>query len=316
MSEINVEKLEELIDLMENNIDDNEDEDIEIVISDFNAEDFILNNEYRIKEFFENFLESNLFDDSYIDNNIGDLNNIKNFSYEEYLVLLTKIIREYKQNNKQLLLECINNGTFLEILRQILINIQPKSSIKDITIASEITNIINISEYGNHLFIPVLDGLVEQKSDEPQNLLIATCDGLVEQLVCDGDMGEELFIDRINNIINNTKKFMEENGCENVDNSFAFYKDYSNGIFNFKVYIQDLIIPTSEEIKKFRTFIAFFVDPETNAFYQLSIGAGPFAYSDEQLKLGEFDLNNDMVTIGLNDSLNVLMDNIKYISQE
>ena len=92
---------------------------------------------------------------------------------------------------------------------------------------------------------------------------------------------------------------MRSNNCENVDNSFIYYKDYNNGIFNFKLYFQDMIIPAQNEKKVIRNLLAYFVEPKMHDFYQFSLGAGPFTMPTELLKVGTVDLQSDQVTMAL-----------------
>ena len=92
---------------------------------------------------------------------------------------------------------------------------------------------------------------------------------------------------------------MAEMGCENVDNSFIFYKDYNNGVFDFKIYVCDVITQINGEKKIIRQFNAYFVEPKMLDFYQLSLGAGWFDIPTEILKVGEVDLKNDNVTKNL-----------------
>ena len=136
----------------------------------------------------------------------------------------------------------------------------------------------------------------------------------MEQLTSDGYIKDEEFEERIRLVIHNTKQYMKNNGCENVDNSFIYYKDYNNGIFNFKLYIQDLIINVQNQKKVIRNFIAYFLEPKLHDFYQLTLGAGPFNMPTELLKPGIIDLENDQITISLNNAMNLILNNLKYKS--
>ena len=311
MKEIEIEKIQELIDALDSNIDNYIIDDV--TDNNQNVNKLALNIEFKLRDFFKHFLDSNLYDPNYVENfqKINE-NDIEKLSYDETLTTLTKIIKDCELNDKQDLYKYINNGTMLEILTKILNYIQPKDNVLDTQFLSDVANLINIREHSDQLFIPMLDGLVQQNIDDPNNILVAVGNGFIEQLVLDGPMEDDTFVDRVNLVIENTKIFMNENACKNVDNSILFYKNYNNGVFEFKIYIQDLIIPVDDEIKVFRNFLAFFVEPEMNDFYQLSIGSGPFIYPTEQLKLGVIDLKEDQITIALNDLLNILLDNIKY----
>ena len=108
---------------------------------------------------------------------------------------------------------------------------------------------------------------------------------------------------------------MKNSGCENVDRSFTYYKDYNNGTFSFKVYVFDMIVTVNEKKRVIRQFIAYFIEPKMHDFYQLTLFAGPFIIPTKQLKLGVIDLENDRVTLVLNNLMRTLLDNLKYKNQ-
>ena len=110
-----------------------------------------------------------------------------------------------------------------------------KDYIDSLTIEKE-----NINErkydYKSHakqLSIPILNGFKLENNLDEQTILFAQGNGYIEQLVSDGHIENDDFEKRIDLVINNTKNFMKANNCESVENSFKFYKDYTNGIFNF-----------------------------------------------------------------------------------
>ena len=176
----------------------------------------------------------------------------------------------------------------------------------------DMARIMNYRMHAEQLFIPILNDFQVENDNNPQTILLASGHGFTEQLTSDGYIGEGEFEQRIDLVIKNTKDFMKANNCENVDNSFIYYKDYNNGIFNFKLYVQDIIIPVQNEKKVIRNFIAYFVEPKMHDFYQLSLGAGPFSMPTELLKTGIIDLQNDKVTISLDNLMKNLLDNLKY----
>lgn len=91
-------------------------------------------------------------------------------------------------------------------------------------------------------------------------------------------------------------------------NGFKFYKDYTNGIFNFKIYVCDLII----QGKVLRQFISYFVEPKLQDFYQLTVSVGPFDFPTNQIKIDQIDLNNDSTTKSLDILNTLLLNNLKY----
>ena len=171
---------------------------------------------------------------------------------------------------------------------------------------------MNFKLHAEQLDIPVVNGLQVLEDGDPQTVLLASSQRFVEQLTSDGLVDKDGFLQRIEDVIKSTKDFMTEIGCENVDNSFIFYKDYNNGVFDFKIYVCDIIKPIDGENKIIRQFNAYFVEPKDLDFYQLSLSSGPFSYPSDQIKVGVVDLENDLITNTLNDMMTHVLDNLKY----
>ena len=179
-------------------------------------------------------------------------------------------------------------------------------------IGTSIAEMFNYKLHADILQIPILKGFQILKENNPQTIVTASTKGFVEQLVTDGHIKENEFDKRINLVINNTKSFMKDNGYDTNDKTFIFHKNYNNGVFEFKLYFCDMIIPDSNEEKIIRQLNAFFVEPKMNDFYQFSLSTGPFKKENNQIKIGEIDLKNDQVTITLDKLMDLLMDNLKY----
>ena len=182
-------------------------------------------------------------------------------------------------------------------------------------IATDAARMMNYRMHAKQLSIPVLKDFEIKNDKNPQIVLLAECDGFIEQLTSDGHIDDGQFEQRIDLVINNTKHFMRNIGCEDVDKSFIYYKDYTNGTFSFKIYVCDMIIAVNEKRKAIRQFIAYFIEPKMHDFYQLSLSAGPFVMPTEQLKLGVIDLEKDQVTLALDGLMKTLLDNLKYKNQ-
>lgn len=174
---------------------------------------------------------------------------------------------------------------------------------------------LNFKLHADQLNIPVINGLQVLDDEDPQTILLASSQRFVEQLTSDGAVDKDQFSQRLELVIENTKKYMVEMGCDNVDNSFIYYKDYNNGVFNFKLYVCDVIVPINGEKKVIRQFNAYFVEPKMMDFYQLSMSAGPFSYPTNQIKLGVIDLENDQITITLDNMMKSVLDGLKYKNQ-
>lgn len=264
----------------------------------------------QLKKFCQYFFENGFADMQYAENykNIQD-KSIDEYTYEETLTALTKIIRGDRFVSGQIY-SCFKDGTLLKIVEKLRSFIVPND--KQIKVSMDMAQMMNYRMHAKQLFVPVLNDLQVENDDNPQTILLAIGHGFTEHLISDGYIDEGQFEQRIDLVIRNTKEFMKSNNWENVDNSFIYYKDYNNGVFDFKLYIQDMIIPAQNEKKVIRNFIAFFVEPRMHDFYQFNLGAGPFTMPTEFLKIGIIDLQNDQVTILLDNFMKTLLDNLKY----
>lgn len=176
----------------------------------------------------------------------------------------------------------------------------------------DMLNTANYRAHATQLNVPLLMGLEVKESNNPQTILVASNNHYLEQLTSDGALKEGEFLDRINVVIDTTKHYMKDQNCENVDNSFLFYQDYNNGVFDFKIYVQDTILPVSDGKKAVRTMIAYFEEPKMHDFYQLSLAVGPFVMPTEELTLGVIDLENDATTKELERLMKLILTHLRY----
>ncbi len=264
----------------------------------------------QLRKFSQYLFENGFADMQYVENykKIED-KSIDDYTYEETLTALTKIIRGDRFVSGQIY-SCFKDGTLLKVVEKLRSFIVPND--EQIKVSMDMARMMNYRMHAEQLFIPILNDFQVENDNNPQTILLASGHGFMEQLTSDGHIDEGQFEQRIDLVIKNTKEFMKNNNCENVDNSFIYYKDYNNGVFDFKLYIQDMIIPVQNEKKVIRNFIAYFVEPKMHDFYQFSLGAGPFTIPTEQLKIGIIDLQNDQVTISLDNLMKTLLDNLKY----
>ena len=178
-------------------------------------------------------------------------------------------------------------------------------------VASDMARLINYKLHAQILDIPVFVGFQEKQPNDSQTILLATKDEITEQLVSDGYIEKDDFENRIELVINNTKEWMKSNGFSNVNDSFMYYKDYSNGIFDFKIYFQNMIRMNDSKKYVIRNVIAYFYEPRFQDFYQFQIGEY-FDYPLENFKLGEIDLDNDEAAKTLVKMMNKLLVDLKY----
>lgn len=153
---------------------------------------------------------------------------------------------------------------------------------------NEINNFVaklNENDFLNNVQVPILDGFTP--IENPNTLFTATNkDNYLEQFLTDGIINEDIDT-HINSVIEDTKKSMKEAGIEEVENSINFLKNYKNNFFDFKVYTQDIILNN----RIIRQFNIYFIDNDTNAFYQVSLSTGPYELSKKQYVQQELSAN-------------------------
>lgn len=163
------------------------------------------------------------------------------------------------------------------------------------------------------LDIPLLDNF--KMAETPQYFFSATDGAFMEQLSAYGPMKQnETFEQKINLVLKDELNFMKICSPANDENSIFYYKDYSNGIFDYKIYVQDLKIDIDNTTKIMRRFHAYFIEPRLNTFNQITISSPAVSMSTKTLKLGVVDLNTDQTTQNIDNLLKVVMDNLKYKS--
>lgn len=179
--------------------------------------------------------------------------------------------------------------------------------------AIKMAQTLNLKLHAEQLFIPLINNFKIEQVQDPQMILSATDGMFIEQLVSDGPMNpNETFEQRINLVEKNTLNFMKSHSSLNNEQNLFFYKDYSNGIFNYKIYVQDFIVNVQNTTKVIRQLNAYFIEPKFNDFYQLTIASPALQMPTEILKLGVVDIASDQITQSLDNLLKLLMDNLKY----
>ena len=184
-----------------------------------------------------------------------------------------------------------------------------------IKIAKNMNTLINF----NSLAVPVLDDFIVVKKNltDPNNriIFVAIKNNTLEQFLGDGILDKnESFEGHITGIINEIKEQVKDNPLyEGNDDYLVYYKNYDNGLFDFKVYIQDVLAGTPDKIKFARQMSAFFVEPKGNEFYQICMAAGSYYKSNKFKLLKDIkDYEKDEIVMGLEKALKLIMDNITY----
>jgi len=184
-----------------------------------------------------------------------------------------------------------------------------------IKIAKKMNTLINF----NSLAVPVLDDFIVVKKNltDPSNriIFVAIKNNTLEQFLGDGILGKnESFEGHITGVIEEIKDQVKDNPLyEGNDDYLIYYKNYDNGLFDFKVYVQDILAGTPDKIKFARQMSAFFVEPKGNEFYQISMAAGQYYKSNKFKLLKDVkDIEKDEINMGLEKALKIIMDNITY----
>ena len=73
-----------------------------------------------------------------------------------------------------------------------------------------------------------------------------------------------------------------------------------------------MIVNVNGEKKISRSLNAYFVEPRMHDFYQFTLTVGPIVMPPKILKPDVIDLQNDKMTIALNNLMKDLLDNLKY----
>ena len=240
------------------------------------------------------------------------------FVLNGHIVVLKTVLEDtldYSDNNN------IQNSKHNILAMDMLFSIKESESSTITDAAIKMATMMNFGLHARQLDIPLLKNFKIEEVNEPQIVFSATDGMYIEQLVSDGSMKpNETFEQRINLVVKNTTEFMSKyspaNNPANSENKLFYYKDYSNGVFNYKIYVLDGIIEVNNTTKVIRQFNAYFVEPKFNDFYQLTISAPALSMPTEVLKLGVVDLDTDEITQCLNDLLTLAMDNLKYKNEQ
>ena len=186
---------------------------------------------------------------------------------------------------------------------------------KAISLAKNMNTLINF----NRLSIPLLDDfiLVQKNLTDPNNnvIFVAVKNNTLEQFLGDGALKEnESFNERLEQVINQMKEEVKGNELYEGNNDFLiYYKNYENDFFDFRIFAQDILTGTKDNLNFIRQLSAFFLEPQTNEFYQITMAAGQYVKSNKFKLLKDIkNIEKDELIIGLEKNLKLIMDNITY----
>lgn len=180
-----------------------------------------------------------------------------------------------------------------------------------VKLAKKLNSIENI----NRLRIPLLDGFEVLKTEPNTKIVfVAKKDSLIEQFLTDGMLvDDETIDDRIDKIIGEITKFVDNKPLYKKGTVMKFYKLINNDGIDFHIYVQDILKGTPSDRKLIRQLNAYFVEPKGNEFCQLSLATGLFPVGKRYKLLGDIiDLKEDELIKCLEPGIDLLVKNIKY----
>lgn len=184
--------------------------------------------------------------------------------------------------------------------------------------AFNIAKNMNTLAHLESLLIPILDGFTEEQQNltDPNHRIVftATKNNTVELFAADGVLDDnESFGERINKVVRQINEEVKTNELYKEDRKYlVYYKDYTSS-FNYKIYIQDILTGSKDDLKFIRQLSAYFVEPQTREFYQISMSAGSYSVNKGYKLLRDIEnYEEDEIVKGLEKDLTLIMDNIVY----
>ncbi len=184
--------------------------------------------------------------------------------------------------------------------------------------AIELAKTMNTLTNVEKINVPVLDDFeledVTLTDPDHRTIFIAKKNNTIEQFFGDGALDEEeTFEEHLEKTINQMKESVEGLSLyEGNDKYLFFYKDHYGQQFDFKVYIQDILSGTKEDLKFVRQLSGFFLEPNDNEFYQISVAAGMYSAKEHKLLKDIETYEDDEIITTLEKNLRLIMDNITY----
>ena len=176
-----------------------------------------------------------------------------------------------------------------------------------------ITNITNdLKKHAATLSVPYFKQMKVHQDPDETVVFNANSGSYLEQFVCCGPCQKEAFDECNKKDLEKVKKANEAAGCINVKESVHFYKTYSSGLFDFDIYVTDIVMPSKDETRYARVLYAFFHEPGLNDRYVITFGKMGHGLEDPSIRFFQIDEENDAILKECEDYLKVILDNVKY----
>ena len=183
---------------------------------------------------------------------------------------------------------------------------------KALNLAKKLNSISN----AERLSIPVLDGFDITREEQPYSnvVFLAQKDNMIEQFIVDGSLeDEETITQRIEKVVEAIRDKTDKNPLYEKENYIYNYRTYKNDLFDFYIYVQDIIIGTKKNKQFIRQLNAYFIEPEEKEFCQVSVASGPYIPSDDNPLISEIkELSSNRIINNIDSALNIILDNISY----
>ena len=147
------------------------------------------------------------------------------------------------------------------------------------------------------LSIPVLNGYKVLENPKGAIMVAESDDHSVEQFLEDGKLAKgETFEKRLKKVLKETQKSMVDSGLENRE--LEYLGELETDLFTFQLYLQDNIMGE----KQVRQINAYFLEPESKYFYEITLAAPPLYVKDM----------NDQVSENIYSRIKPILTHIKY----
>ena len=176
-------------------------------------------------------------------------------------------------------------------------------------IAQRANSILNASK----VEVKLPDGykIVEDKINSTGRIFVAVKDNTLIEFLTDGQLNEKDSLDfHIDTIIKDIKKSVENSHLyDGYSNFISKYMEYKTKNNIYKIYVQDVLV--NNEMYS-RMFNAYFVEPTTKEFCQITVARGQYNIKERKLLKDMDNKQTDEINISLAKLLTEILDRIIY----
>ena len=176
-----------------------------------------------------------------------------------------------------------------------------------VNFANKLSKLISVQD----LSFNIPDGFqVIEQQDSSNSIFVAIKNNTIIQFLIDGLLNTESFSEHLEKVITSINVTINENNLYTKDSNYLkFLKTYHNQLFNFEIYVQDIMANSNNFIRQLN---AYFVEPKSQQFCQISVASGQYKVQERSLINNITNLENDDITKELLKLLINFIDEIKY----